>query len=180
MKIAQSRQITPRQLLEPFWRYLAFSALKDYIAKPKLIRLLSELMSMNVPELIIYIHSHAMPWLVLTKKQDVIQKIAEVRGEEESWQPCLDNANLGPILALLMVQEVPDVPEFSMALFRQISSHFDALTFVELLQVEPLVTTLELLKAAGDADEQRKPHVSSIQPVSISAEPNKLQRYEGL
>ncbi|EMR70330.1 putative protein kinase rad3 protein [Eutypa lata UCREL1] len=168
MKIAQSRQITPRQLLEPFWRYLAFSALKDYIAKPKLIRLLSELMSMNVPELIIYIHSHAMPWLVLTKKQDVIQKIAEVRGEEESWQPCLDNANLGPILALLMVQEVPDVPEFSMALFRQISSHFDALTFVELLQVEPLVTTLELLKAAGDADEQRKPHISACLLTAMS------------
>lgn len=165
MSIAQAQQITPRQLLEPFWRYLAFSALKDYIAKPKLIRLLAELMSMTIQELIIYIHSYAMPWLVLTKKRDVIQKIAEVRGEEEPWQPCLDNVNLGPILALLLVQEVPDVQEFSMALFRQISSHFDALTFVELLQVEPLVTTLELLKAAGDADEDRKSDVSPVSPI---------------
>ncbi|RYP22475.1 hypothetical protein DL767_009047 [Monosporascus sp. MG133] len=159
MNIAQCRQITPRQLLEPFWRSLAFSAVKDCVTQPKLIRLLAELMSMNIQDLILYIHGHAMPWLVLTKKRDVIQKIAEVRGEEEPWQPCLDNANLGPILALLLIQEVSDVQEYSMTLLRQISSHFDGLSLVELLQMEPLITTLELLKAAGDADETHKPHI---------------------
>ncbi len=162
MHLAQSRQMSPRQLLEPFWKYLAFSALKDCIVKPKPIRLLAEMMSMSVDDLIMYIHRHAMPWLVLTGKRDVIQRIAEVRGEEESWQPCLDNANLGPILALLLVQEVSDVQEYSMNLLRQISSHFDDLKFIDLLQMEPLITALELLKASGDAEESRKPHVSLI------------------
>ncbi|RYP77529.1 hypothetical protein DL771_001102 [Monosporascus sp. 5C6A] len=162
MNIAQCRQMTPRQLLEPFWRSLAFSAVKDCVTQPKLIRLLAELMSMNIQDLILYIHGHAMPWLVLTKKRDVIQKIAEVRGEEEPWQPCLDNANLGPILALLLIQEVSDVQEYSMTLLRQISSHFDGLSLVELLQMEPLITTLELLKAAGDADETHKPHMALL------------------
>lgn len=161
MNLAESRQMTPRQLLEPFWRYLAFSALKDYSNKPKLIQFLAEMMSMNVQELIVYIHGHAMPWLVLTKRRDVIQKIAEVRGEEEPWQPCLDNANLGPILALLLVQEVQDVEDFAMGLLREISPHFDDLTLVDLLQVEPMMTSLELLKIAGDAEETRKPHVST-------------------
>ncbi|RYP19412.1 hypothetical protein DL765_003385 [Monosporascus sp. GIB2] len=155
----ECRQTTPRQLLEPFWRSLAFSAVKDCVTQPKLIRILAELMLMNIQDLILYIHGHAMPWLVLTKKRDIIQKIAEVRGEEEPWQPCLDNANLGPILALLLVQEVSDVQEYSMTLLRQISSHFDGLSLVELLQMEPLITTLELLKAAGDADETHKPHI---------------------
>ncbi|RYO96297.1 hypothetical protein DL763_003270 [Monosporascus cannonballus] len=159
MNLAQCRQITPRQLLEPFWRSLAFSAVKDCVTQPKLIRILAELMSMNIQDLILYIHGHAMPWLVLTKRRDVIQKIAEARGEQEPWQPCLDNANLGPILALLLVQEVSDVQEYSMTLLRQISSHFDGLSLVELLQMEPLITTLELLKAAGDADEIHKPHI---------------------
>ncbi|RYP81209.1 hypothetical protein DL769_002101 [Monosporascus sp. CRB-8-3] len=164
----ECRQITPRQLLEPFWRSLAFSAVKDCVTQPNLIRLLAELMSMNIQDLILYIHGHAMPWLVLTKKRDVIQKIAEVRGEEEPWQPCLDNANLGPILALLLVQEVSDVQEYSMTLLRQISSHFDGLTLVELLQMEPLITTLELLKAAGDADETHKPHMSACLLAAMS------------
>ena len=159
MNLAQSRQMTPRQLLEPFWKYLAFSALKDYPSKPKLVQLLAEMMSMSVQELIAYIHGYAMPWLVLTKRREVIQKIAEVRDEEEPWQPCLDNANLGPILALLLVQEVQDVEEYAMGLLREISPHFDDLTLVELLQVEPMMSSLELLKIAGDADESRKPQV---------------------
>ena len=161
MNLAESRQVTPRQLLEPFWRYLAFSALKDYSTRPKLIQLLAEMMSMSVQELIVYIHGHAMPWLVLTKRRDVIQRIAEVRGEDQPWQPCMDIANLGPILALLMVQEVQDVEDYAMGLLREISTHFDDSTLVELLRVEPMMTSLELLKIAGDADQARKPHVST-------------------
>jgi serine/threonine-protein kinase ATR len=160
LKLAQSRRLSPRQLLEPFWRYLAFAALRDFTTKPKLTQLLAELVDMSLPDFILYIHGYAMPWLVLTKRRDVIQSIAEVRHEEEPWQPCLDNANLGQILALLMIQEVEDVYEYSMTLLRHISPHFDGLTLVALLQMEPLLTTMELLKAAGDADEKRKIPVS--------------------
>ncbi|KAH9994734.1 phosphatidyl inositol 3-kinase [Xylariaceae sp. FL0662B] len=159
VKLARSRGLTPRQFFGPFWRYLAFSATKDLISRPKLTRLLAEMLDMTVAELLLYIQEHALPWLVLTKKKDVIQKIAEVRNEQEPWQPCLDNANLGPILALLLTQETPDVEQHSMSLLRHISPHFDGFNLVELLRIEPVETVLELLKVAGDADEDRKPHI---------------------
>lgn len=152
--------MTARRFFEPFWRYLAFSATKDLTSRPKLTRLLAELLDMSIAELLLYVQKYALPWLVLTKKRDVIQKIAEARGEEEIWRSCLDEANLGPILALLLTQETPDMQEYCMDLLKYISPHLsESGGLLELLRIEPIGTTLELLKAAGDADEDRKGHV---------------------
>ena len=59
------------------------------------------------------------------------------------------------------MQDVQDIAEHSMRLLRHISPHFDGLTFIEIVKIEPVPTVLELLKAAGDAEEVRKSHVSS-------------------
>ncbi|KAI2611792.1 phosphatidyl inositol 3-kinase [Hypoxylon sp. NC1633] len=193
VKLARSRGMTTRQFFEPFWRYLAFSATKDLTNRPKLTRVLAELLEMSVPDLLLYIQKYALPWLVLTKKRDVIQKIAEARNEKEAWEPCLDSANLGPILALLLTQKTPDVQQHSMDLLRHISPHLDKSGgLLELLRIEPIPTTLELLKAAGDAEEDRKPHIrgalnkmaSMMLPGSGEMKPKKghasgpfLQRY---
>lgn len=160
VKLARFRGMTTRQFFEPFWRYLAFTATKDLTSRPKLTRLLAELLDMSIVELLLYIQRYALPWLVLTKKRDVIQKIAEARNENEAWQPCLDAANLGPILALLLTQETADVEQNSMDLLKHISPHLNKSGgLLELLRIEPIATTMELLKAAGDAEEGRKPHV---------------------
>ncbi|ORY67260.1 uncharacterized protein BCR38DRAFT_153630 [Pseudomassariella vexata] len=159
LSLARARQTTPRLLFEPFWRNLAFSAVKDLTSKPKTARSLADLLEITVSDLLLSTHGYALPWLVLTKKQDVIQKIAEVRKETEPWQPCLDNDNLGSILALLLVQDAADIHDFAMGVLRHISPHFEDFKLVDLLQMEPLMTTLELLKTAGDADEGRKPHI---------------------
>ncbi|KAI0384338.1 phosphatidyl inositol 3-kinase [Hypomontagnella monticulosa] len=163
VKLARSRGVTTRQFFEPFWRYLAFSATKNLTSRPKLTRLLAELLDMSVPEFLLYIQKYALPWLVLTKKRDVIQLIADARNEKEIWQPCLDEVNLGPILALLLTQETPDIQKYSMELFGHISPHLNKTGgLLELLRIEPIGTTLELLKAAGDAEEDRKPHIRSV------------------
>ncbi|KAI1337113.1 phosphatidyl inositol 3-kinase-like protein [Xylariaceae sp. FL0016] len=158
-KLARVKSISPRQLFEPFWRYMAFSAVKDFSTRPKLTQLLAELMDMSVPQLLLYIQRDALPWLILAKRKDVIEQIAHFRNENEPWQPCLDIGNLGRILALLLTQESSDVEQQAMSLLRHISPHFDGFNLVELLQMEPLMTALELLKAAGDADEILKPQV---------------------
>ncbi|OTA56852.1 phosphatidyl inositol 3-kinase-like protein [Hypoxylon sp. EC38] len=163
VKLARSRGMTTRQFFEPFWRFLAFAATKDLTSRPKLTRLLAELVDMTIPEFLLYIQKYALPWLVLTKKRDVIQTIADARGEKEVWQPCLDEANLGPILALLLTQETADIRQYSMELLGHISPHLNELGgLLELLRIEPIGTTLELLKAAGDAEEDRKPHVRNV------------------
>ncbi|KAI1392547.1 phosphatidyl inositol 3-kinase [Hypoxylon trugodes] len=163
LRLARSRGMTTRQFFEPFWRYLAFSATKDLLSQPKLTRLLAELLDMTIAEFLVHIEKSALPWLVLTKKRGVIQKIAEARNEKEIWQPCLDEANLGPILALLLIQEVPDVQQHSMELLRHVSPHLNKSEgLLELLRIEPIGTTLELLITAGDAEEDRKPHIRNV------------------
>jgi len=162
LSLAHSRKTNPRQLFEPFWRNLAYSVVKDLVSRPQTTRMVAELLQMSVPELLRLLQTHALPWLVLTKKRDVIQKIAEARGDENIWQTCCDGSNLSAILSLLLVQDVADVDEFAMALFRNISPHFEPFSLVELLGTEPLLTALGLFKASGEADEARKSRVSRV------------------
>ncbi|KAI0867886.1 phosphatidylinositol 3 [Hypoxylon argillaceum] len=161
VQIARTRSITPSQLFGFYWSSLAYLAVRDIVAQPKLAQLLAEMQEMSVAELLLHIQADALPYLVLNKKKDVIQMIADARNETELWQPCLDNANLGRILALLITQEAADIRQYTMSLLRYISSHFDEFDLADLLQTEPLTTTLHVLKAAANADEARKPHIRS-------------------
>ena len=133
------------------------------MSKPQTTRIVADLFQLGVSELVLHIQRHALPWLVLSKRRDVVQKIAEFRGENEAWQPCVDSANLSSILALLLIQDVPahQLETYTMALLRNISSHFNKSTLVELLRAEAVPVILELLKSAGDADESRKALVCS-------------------
>ncbi|KAI1825007.1 phosphatidylinositol 3 [Xylaria intraflava] len=161
LQLARYRSMSARQLFELYWNSLAYLAVKDMIAQPKLSRLLAEMQDMSLTQLLLHIQAYALPYLVLNKKKDVIQKIAEIRNEKEPWQPCLDNANLGRILALLLTQETADIQQYTMSLLQHISPHFDQFSLVDLLQIEPLATTLNILKAAADADGSRKSYIRS-------------------
>jgi len=162
LNIADARGVTPRRLFQPFWPSLAFSVVKDLVSKPQTASKIAELLQLQggVQELLRLLQQQALPWLVLNRKRDVIQKIAEARGETESCEPCLDTINLSSILALLLVQDVPNVAEFSMSLLRAASSQFDNSELVDLLRTDPLLMTLELFKLAADGDEARKARVS--------------------
>ncbi|KAF2971363.1 hypothetical protein GQX73_g2258 [Xylaria multiplex] len=159
LQIAKHRSITPKQLFELYWNSLAYLAVRDMVTQPKLTRLLAEMQDMSLAQLLLHIQTYALPYLVLNKKKDVIQIIAGVRNETEPWQPCLDNANLGRILALLLTQETTDIQDYTMSLLRHISPHFDEFSLPDLLQIEPLITTFHILKAVADADENRKPFI---------------------
>ncbi|KAK9420883.1 putative Phosphatidylinositol 3 [Seiridium unicorne] len=157
--LARSRNISPRELFEPCWKNIAFLSIKDLASRPKSARLLAELLELTQQDLLKMIQREALPWLVLKGKQEVIQRIAEARMEQASWQPCLDKDNLGPIVALLLVQDVSNVEANAMALLRHISPHFEGFSLAELILVEPVLICLELLKTAGEAEEGRKPHI---------------------
>lgn len=160
LAVADTRRVIPRQLFAPFWRTLGFTAIKDLVSKPQTSKMVAELLHTSVSVLLKLTQTHALPWLVLTKKREVIQKIAEARGEKAAWEPLIDGHNLGATLALLLVQDVPNLPDYCISLFRYVSPHFDDFSLVDLLASEPTLTALELFKACGDAEESRKPRVS--------------------
>lgn len=130
-------------------------------ARPQICRAISDLLQISVTDFLLLIQAHALPWLVLMKKKEVIQKIAEARGERDIWIPILDPANAGSIIALLLIQDVGNIEKFVMSRLVEVSSHLETFTLVELVQSEVCSVALELFKAAGEADEARKPRVST-------------------
>ncbi|KAL8413730.1 hypothetical protein RB594_005107 [Gaeumannomyces avenae] len=159
LNLASARNMTPRRLFEPFWKSIAFTTVKDMIARPQTTRVTAEILQLSVTEHLLLVQQSALPWLVLTRKKEVIQKIAEARGETEVWKPCLDNANLSYILALLLVQEAPNIQEFVLSTLQHISSHFNNITFQALIGSETVLTVLELLRDAGEASEERRERI---------------------
>ncbi|UQC83200.1 phosphatidylinositol 3 [Colletotrichum lupini] len=159
LNLASALNTTPRRLFEPFWRNLAYFAVKDMQARPQICRAIADLLQISVTEFLLLIQSHALPWLVLMKKKEVIQKIAEARGERDIWVPILDPANAGSIIALLLIQDVGNIENFVMSRLVEVSSHLETFTLVELVQSEVCSVALELFKAAGEADEARKPRI---------------------
>ncbi|CCF40655.1 protein kinase rad3 [Colletotrichum higginsianum] len=157
--LATALKTTPRRLFEPFWRNLAYFAVKDMVSRPQMTRAIADLLQISVTDFLLLIQTHAMPWLVLMKKKDVIQKIAEARGEKDVWVPILDTVNAGPILALLLVQDVHNIEQFVMSRLIEVASHLESFSLVELMQAEVVTIVLELLKAVGEADETRKPRI---------------------
>lgn len=161
VNLAEARDTNPRRLFEPFWKSLAYMATKDMIQRPQRSRAIAELLQIGVNELLLLIQTHALPWLVLDKQKDVIQRIAEARQEREVGSLLMDAPNLASTLALLLIQDTDDVEGFTKSRLDYISSHFEALSLFDLFQSEPVVIALELLKMAADADEAKKILVGS-------------------
>jgi serine/threonine-protein kinase ATR len=167
MNLADMRGTSTRKLFEPFWKNLAFFVVRDVVTKPQITRSVAELLQMKVSDLLCLLQRYALPYLVLTKKKDVVQKIAEARGEQDASSPIKDLANLPHILALLLTQETPDIENFTMTTLRQISTHFEHIEFLDLWRSEAgqwndaqFLTILELLKISAEADSARQSRVS--------------------
>ncbi|KAK4229553.1 protein kinase rad3 [Podospora fimiseda] len=161
LELANFRGEKPRDLFAPFWEILACSVVKDLTTRPQTTNKVAELLQMGTSDVLCLLQRHALPWLVLAKNKDVIQKIAEARGETEAWQPCLDSKNLPHILALLLIQDVPDPTRNAMVLLGAISPEFNKSELVDFLRTEPIPTALELFKAAADANKDRRNRIKN-------------------
>jgi serine/threonine-protein kinase ATR len=149
-------------LFSPCWGTVAIEVVKDLLVKPQTTQLMADLLGMSVSEFLILTQSHTVPWLVLNKQVVVIKRIAEARREEEEWKVCTDAMNWCPILALLLVQNVPDLETYIMGLLKVVSPGLKRFDLADLIRIEPASTALCLLKAAGEADDSKKSRVSDF------------------
>lgn len=160
--LAEARKTRVALLFSPFWRSIAPVVVKDLQSRPQSAQLMADALSMSVADLLITTQAHTLPWLVLTKRRDAIIKIAEARGDEDPknpWRLCFENTNMAPIMACLLVQNVPDLEAFCMTLMKNVSPHFKDLDLLDLLRIEPIGIALELLKSAGEVDSSKKSRV---------------------
>lgn len=169
INIATYRGITPLQLFAPYWENMAVLVVKDLVSAPQTTRLVAGILQISTQELLCLLQKHALPWLVLAKNKGVVKKIAEARGDQSIWKPCTDTANFAPIVALLLIQDVPNVEEHTMALLCAISPKLNLLDsddgkqpasvrdqLAVILDSDPLGILAELFRASGGANEKKK------------------------
>lgn len=170
--LANYRRTTPRRLLEPFWRSLAYLVVKDMFTRPQTTQMVADLLKTNVTELLLLIQSHALPWLVLHKRKDIIQRFLEARrealsasqrSEEKLWTMlCMDDANFSAILSRLLLQDAPDVEGYIVSVLSDVCPNFSTVSLKELISSNPVSIALELLKMSGEGDESVRASVSSL------------------
>ena len=164
--------INVEKMLSAFWSNIALEAVQDLLIRPQTTQLMADLLQTTVPEFLVMTQAYTLPWLVLTKRTDVIKRISQARNDDETWKTCMAPSNLNPILALLLIQSTQDTEIFVMSLLKNVSSRFKELDLTDLLRVEPASNALHLLKAAGDADESKR---SKVRVVSSSMTWSKLK-----
>jgi len=135
--------------------------MKDLLTRPQTAQLMADLLSISVPDLLRNTQSYTLPWLVLSKKKDIIQRITQAADANDSWEICMNNKNLAPILAYLLVQPVQDPEDFIMTLLKDVSrTGFEKADLLDLIKLAPIEIAFELLNASGEADESKKSRVS--------------------
>lgn len=102
---------------------------------------------------------YTIPYLVLTKKREVLHKIANACGRTTKAM-CMDHTNMAAILACILLESSGEMESVIINLLNAVSSEFSNLDCAELVRAEPILTASELLKAAGEDNEVKKAKVN--------------------
>ncbi|KAJ5731044.1 uncharacterized protein N7483_005552 [Penicillium malachiteum] len=156
-KLAQQFTLTPAGLFRPYWRTLSVVVVKNLQSRPYMAEQLCELLGMKVDSFLRLTEVHVLPYLVLTRKRDIICRIGASRDEVESpFDVCSEKNNLAAILAFLLAQESSNPEGMIMSLLAEIDPAFKGRTLAELVRIEPILIACDLLKSLGEAGEQNK------------------------
>ena len=139
-------------MFAPYWRTVAVNVVKDLHRRPQIAQQMSDLLSMSVSEYLSMTQVYTIPNLVLTKKQDILQRVADACGKS-IMALCRDHNNLAAILSCILLQNASEVGNLVMALLNAVSPEFSNVDCAELLKSEPQATASELLKVAGEDDD---------------------------
>lgn len=171
--IAQTLGLSPEELLQPFWRSIAVTVVQDLYSIPQKAQHLADLLAMSVNQFLYLTQTVTIPSLILTKKKEVLQRIASARGGNTTVQDiCLQpRRNLAGILALLLAQPSSDPEGTVVAFLAEAAEGFQDCDLAGLVKLDPVLVACEMLKAAGDEDESKKPRVyQAIQNMAALAE----------
>jgi len=151
--LAQSKTITIEELFKPFWKTIAISMVKDLQTRPQKAQKLADVLGKSVDELLLETQDETLPYLVLCRQTELLQRIANARSNEKSIvHMCMQPQNLTKILATLLVQN-PSRPEATVSDFlTQASQEFGRVSISTFLGADVVAVACELLRMASDTD----------------------------
>ena len=159
IQVAGDKNCSVLDLLSPFWRSVAVTVVKDLLVRPQKAQYLADLLGMSVNQFLLHTQSETLPYLVLTKRKDILQRIATSRKTNVQDMCIQPRRHLAFILALLLRQDSMDTEKYVMDLLCHASSGFFESDFSTLVMLEPVVIACELLKSASDEDKKGKQKV---------------------
>jgi serine/threonine-protein kinase ATR len=157
--IAKGFSMDTTQLLGPYWKVIGFSVIKDIINKPQKAQQLADLTEQSVRQLLVQTQADTLPHLVLSKRRDIIEKIAQARKASIIDVLTHPRANLAKILALLLSQPAADVEKTAMETLAAIdpairdgsNNRLDSWVALDITGI-----AIEILKLAADQEGVRK------------------------
>lgn len=152
---------------------------QDIHRRPQIAQQISDLLAMSVSDFLSMTQVHTVPFFVLTKKQDILQRIADACGQS-IMVLCREHTNLAAILSCVLLRTSSEVESLVMALLNAVSPEFGNVDCAELLKSEPQSTASELLRAAGENDEIKSPKVSRPLGVSVEMRSDPLKAHQAL
>ncbi|KAL8699738.1 MAG: hypothetical protein Q9224_001285 [Gallowayella concinna] len=155
-RICQHSSHSVQRFLTPCWRTLAPTIVQDLQRRPQIAQHVSDLLSVTVSELLHMTQTYTLPYFVLTKQQEILQRIANACNSSIK-ELCLEPVNMSAILAYMLLRSPSEAEVSIMTALQIVSSEFNNVVCAELVKAEPVLIALELLKAAGDSDDVTKP-----------------------
>ncbi|KAF8859864.1 protein kinase-like protein rad3 [Acephala macrosclerotiorum] len=158
LQLAESAAMTIDRLFSAFWGVVAIEAVKDLLVRPQTSQLMADLLKISVTEFLILTQSYTLPYLIMTKKIDVISRIAEA-SNKNNFNLLMHKDNLVSVIALLLQQSVADMETYVLSLLRLADVEFKNYDLNTLLRIGASEKALLLLKAAAEADDSKKSRI---------------------
>ncbi|KAF2211034.1 hypothetical protein CERZMDRAFT_43856 [Cercospora zeae-maydis SCOH1-5] len=156
--IAAFKRISPKELFQPFWRSIAVAVVQELHSRPQKAQQLCDLLSMDMNNFLVLTQRETLPFLLLTKKKDIVQRIANARGngttvEDVCMQP---RTNLAAILAVLLSQSAHEAEELAFSCLTEVAPDLRKTDIASLVKVDPVLVACEMLKLSGEQAADRK------------------------
>ncbi|KAL1301669.1 hypothetical protein AAFC00_005888 [Neodothiora populina] len=171
--VSESRSLSPQALLRSYYRSIAIAVVQDIITKPQKIQQLAELLEMRINSFLVLTQRETIPFLVFTKKTDVLQRIAMARGPDTSIQDIILSppSNLAAVLAYLLAQPSSDVEQSAMNHLTDVAPGLRNSDLAGFIKLDPVLIACEMLKAAADEDQSGLTRIyHAIQQFAVIAE----------
>ncbi|KXS98458.1 hypothetical protein AC578_8070 [Pseudocercospora eumusae] len=156
--IAAARGQAPKDLFSPFWRSIAVTVVQDLHSRPQKTQQLCDLLNMDMDAFLTLTQQQTLPYLVLNKKKDVLQRIAHARGNGCTiYDICMQPiSNLASILALLLSQSASDAEDLAFACLVEVAPELRQADVASLVKLDAVLVACEMLKLCGDEGVARK------------------------
>lgn len=126
-----------------------------------------DFLGIDVNKFLVLTQRETIPFLVLTGRADVLQRIASARRPDSSIQDlCLSPpTNLSAILAFLLMQPATDVEHYTMSRLTDVAPGLHNTDLASLIKIDSVQIACEMLKIAGDEDESNMSKVSTNEQI---------------